>query len=89
MTEWERKEELKAHRIELFDGKADLEGLQKWFHSVEHYGRPAGDSEQLVIDKAWKVFTAEVLDWFTLMFRREYGVAELPPPSLPLRLDRA
>ena len=28
-AEWERKEELKAHRIELFDGKSDLAGLQK------------------------------------------------------------
>ena len=45
-AEWERKEELKAHRIELFDGKADLEGLQKWFRSVEHYGRLAGYSER-------------------------------------------
>ena len=27
-ADWEKKEELKAHKIELFDGKTDLEGLQ-------------------------------------------------------------
>ena len=82
-AEWERKEELKAHRIELFNGKSDLEGLQKWFRSVEHYGRLAGYSEQRVIEKAWKFFTAEVLDWFTLMLRREYGISDFPPPHYP------
>ena len=82
-AEWERKEELKAHRIELFDGKSDLEGLQKWFQSVKHYGRLAGYSEQRVIEKAWKFFTAEVLDWFTLVLRREYGVSDFPPPRYP------
>ena len=82
-AEWERKEELKAHRIELFAGKSDFEGLQKWFRSVEHYGRLAGYSEQRVIEKAWKFFTAEVLDWFTLMLRREYGVSDFPPPRYP------
>ena len=50
---------------------------------MEHYSRLAGYSEQRVIEKAWKFFTAEVLDWFTLMLRREYGVAEFPPPRYP------
>ena len=43
---WERKGELRAHKIELFSGQTDLEGLLKWFRSVEHYGCLAGFSEE-------------------------------------------
>ena len=50
---------------------------------MEHYGRLAGYSEQRVIDKPWKSFTAEALDWFTLMLRRKYAVTEFPPPRYP------
>ena len=53
-ADWERKEELKAHRIELFDGKSVLEGLQKWFRSVEHYGRLAGYADA---DNTWEPYT--------------------------------
>ena len=82
-AEWKWKEELKAHRTELFDGKANLEVLQKWFRSAEHYGQLAGYSEQRIIDKMWKLFTAYALDWFTLMLRLEYGVTEFPTPRYP------
>lgn len=37
-----------------------------------------------MIEKSWKYFTAEVLDWFTLMLRREYGIADFPLPRYPL-----
>ena len=46
---------------------------------MEHYGRLAGYSEQRVIEKVWKFFTAEVLDWFMLMLRRENGSSDFPP----------
>lgn len=80
-AEWERKEEFEVHKVELFDGKLDLEGLQRWFRSVEHYGRLAGYSEQRVIEKSWKFFTAEVLDWFTLMLTSRRPAAHSAGPN--------
>ena len=56
---WERKEELKARKIELFSSQTNLEGL-KWFQSVEHYGCLAGVFEERIITKAWKFFSPEV-----------------------------
>lgn len=83
MAEWERKEELKAHKIELFAGETGLEDLQKWFRSVEHYGLLTGYSKQQVIEKSWRVFTAEVFDKLKLMLRLEYGVTGFPPQRFP------
>ena len=80
---WEWKEELKAHKIEVFSGQTDLEGLLKWFRSVEHYGCLAGFSKVQIITKAWKFFSSEVLDWFRIMLRNEYGVTRFPPPRYP------
>ena len=55
------------------------------FRAVEHYGRLAGYSEQRDIEKAWKLFIAEALDWSTLMHRPEYGMSDFPPPRYPFR----
>ena len=38
-----------------------------FFRTVEHYGRLAGYSKHRVVDKAWKFFSAEAFDYFTLM----------------------
>ena len=48
------------------------ERFAEWGRSVEHYGRLAGYSEQRVIEKSRKFFTAGVLDWSAPMLRREY-----------------
>ena len=80
---WERKEELKAHKIALFVGETGLEDLQKWFRSVEHYGLLTGYSKQQAIEKSWRVFTAEVFDKLKLMLRLEYGVTGFPPQRFP------
>ena len=81
--EWEMKEELKSLKIERFAGKTDLEGLQQWFRTVEHYSHLPGYADRQVIEKAWRFFTLDVLDWFKTMLRDEYGVSEFPPPNCP------
>ena len=80
---WERKEELKAHKIELFSDQTDLEGLLKRFRSVERYGCLAGLSEERLITNGWKFFSPEVLGWFGVMLRNEYGIARFPPQRYP------
>lgn len=57
----EKKEELKIHKIELFLGQADLEGLVKWFRSIENYRCLVGLSVERIITRAWKLFSPEVL----------------------------
>ena len=53
---WERKEEMEAHKIELFSGRTNLDGL-KWFQSAEHYSYLVGVSKERIITKAWKSFS--------------------------------
>ena len=71
-------------RIERFTGKTDLEGIQRWFRSVEHYSHIAGYSDKKVIEKAWRFFTLDVLDWFKFMLKDEYGASEFPPRNYPI-----
>ena len=68
---WERKEELRPHKIELFAGQTELEGLLQRFRSVEHYECLAGLSEECIITKAWMFFCPEALDWSRIMLRNE------------------
>ena len=84
LAEWERKEELKFHKIDLFCGRTDLEGQQEWFASVEYYCCLAGCAERQIVGEASKHFSSEVLRWFATMLRLEYGVTSFPPPHYPL-----
>ena len=70
-------------KIERFASKTDLEGLQQWFRAVEHYSHLAGYSDRDVIEKAWRFFTLDVLDWLKTMLRDEYGVTDFPPRNYP------
>lgn len=69
-------------KIERFAGKTDLEGLQQWFRAVEHYSHLAGYSGRDVIEKAWRFFTLDVLDWLKTMLGRVRS-DRVPPPQLP------
>ena len=80
-AECERKEELKAHQIELFDGKLDLEGLQKWFRTVEHYGRLTGYSERRVIERSGNRLLPRCLTDLRLCLGA--SMSDFPPPRYP------
>lgn len=64
-------------------GKTDLEGLQRWFTSVEHSSHLAGYSDREVIEKTWRFFALDILEWFKTILRDEHGVTEFTTVNYP------
>ena len=81
-AEWERKEELKAHRIELFDGKQTSRGCRNGFGLLSTMDDFLATRSNESLIRRGSFSRLKCLTGLH-MLRREYGVTDFPPPRYP------